>query len=310
MKLRAVLNRDGGTFRTTDMADFCARTTEAFARADKELECRIVAGSEVVGALEEACADSGLDGVIAGGGDGTISAAAGLAWRAGLPLGVIPAGTMNLFARALKMPLDIHQAVEALATSPVRSVDIATANGRPFVHQFSAGMHARMVRMRNQMEFASRLGKMRASSQAILGVILDPPRFEVAFDLDGDGKPENRDVSAISVSNNPFGANALLVQDDPAGGKLGVYFAAPVPSAGVAKLAFDILRGRLKDNEAVDHGTARTVRLHFPKYRKGALCVLDGELLRMPEYVEIRQHPGELRVIAPAAVATLAQAAG
>ncbi|MCL6707520.1 diacylglycerol kinase family lipid kinase [Pseudomonas sp. R2.Fl] len=310
MKLRAVLNRDGGTFRTTDMDDFCARATQAFARAGRQIECRVVSGREVVSALEQACADPGVDGLVAGGGDGTISAAAGLAWRSGLPLGVIPAGTMNLFARALKMPLNIYQALDTLAESRTRAVDIATANGRPFVHQFSAGLHARMVRMRDQMEFASRLGKMRASSRAILGVILDPPEFEVMFDIDGDGRAETRQVSAISISNNSFGSSPLLVPDDPAGGHLGVYLAAPVPPSGVARLAFDILRGRLKENEAVDHATARTVRLHFPKHRKGALCVLDGELLRMPEYVEIRQHPGELQVIAPDVEAPAVQAAG
>lgn len=310
MKLRAVLNRDGGTFRTTDMDDFCTRVTEAFARAGRQIECRIVSGSEVVAALEEACSAPGVSGLIAGGGDGTISAAAGIAWRSGLPLGVIPAGTMNLFARALKIPLNIYQALDVLAESDTRAVDIATANGRPFVHQFSAGMHARMVRMRDSMEFASRLGKIRASSRAMLGVILDPPEFEVTFDIDGDGLAETRKVSAISISNNSFGTSPLLVPDDPAGGHLGVYFAAPVPSSGVAKLAFDILRGRLKENEAVDHATARTVRLHFPKHRKGALCVLDGELLRMPEYVEIRQHPGELQVIAPDAEVPAVQAAG
>lgn len=310
MKLRAVLNRDGGTFRTTDMDDFCARVTEAFGRAGRQVECRVVSGSEVVAALEEACSEPGVSGLVAGGGDGTISAAAGIAWRSGLPLGVIPAGTMNLFARALKIPLNIYQALDVLAESDTRAVDIATANGRPFVHQFSAGMHARMVRMRDSMEFASRLGKIRASSRAMLGVILDPPEFEVTFDIDGDGLAETRKVSAISISNNSFGSSPLLVPDDPAGGHLGVYLAAPVPSSGVAKLAFDILRGRLKENEAVDHATARTVRLHFPKHRKGALCVLDGELLRMPEYVEIRQHPGELQVIAPDVEVPAVQAVG
>lgn len=310
MKLTAVLNRDGGTFRTTDMDDFCARATEAFKRAGRQIECRVVSGGEVVAALEKASGDPGVSGLIAGGGDGTISAAAGIAWRSGLPLGLIPAGTMNLFARALKVPLNIYQSLDVLAGSDTRAVDIATANGRPFVHQFSAGMHARMVRMRDAMQFASRLGKMRASSRAILGVILDPPEFEVMFDIDGDGRAETRKVSAISISNNSFGTSPLLVPEDPAGGQLGVYLAAPVPPSGVAKLTFDILRGRLKENEAVDHAAARSVRLHFPRHRKGALCVLDGELLRMPEYVEIRQHPGELKVIAPQVEAPAVQVAG
>lgn len=301
MKLKAVFNRDGGTFKTTDMDAYCARADEIFRAAGHDISFDVVAGRDVVKQLEESARKEGLDALIAGGGDGTISAAAGIAWKAGIPLGVVPAGTMNLFARSLKLPLDIHAVLDTLSEGRVQSVDIATVNDRPFVHQFSAGLHARMVRMRNAMDFASRLGKMRASTRAALGVMLRPSRFEVVFDIDHDGRNEHRVVSAISVSNNPFGENPLFFADDLTSGKLGVYLADPLKPVGVAKLALDILRGRLKDNEAVNATTAERVRLHFPKRRHGALCVVDGELLRMPRDVDIRVHAGELKVLVPAA---------
>lgn len=301
MKLKAVFNRDGGTFKTTDMDAYCARADDIFRAAGHEISFDVVAGRDVVERLEASAREEGLDALIAGGGDGTISAAAGIAWKAGIPLGVVPAGTMNLFARSLKLPLDIHAVLDTLSEGRVQSVDIATVNDRPFVHQFSAGLHARMVRMRNAMDFASRLGKMRASTRAALGVMLRPSRFEVVFDIDHDGRNEHRVVSAISVSNNPFGENPLFFADDLTSGKLGVYLADPLKPVGVAKLALDILRGRLKDNEAVNATTAERVRLHFPKRRHGALCVVDGELLRMPRDVDIRVHAGELKVLVPAA---------
>jgi diacylglycerol kinase family enzyme len=299
MKLKAVFNRDGGTFKTTDMDAYCTRAEEIFAAAGHDISFSVVAGRDVVDRLEAASREEGVEALIAGGGDGTISAAAGIAWRAGIPLGVVPAGTMNLFARSLKLPLDINAVLETLAEGRVQAVDIATVNDRPFVHQFSAGLHARLVRMRNAMNFASRLGKMRASTRAAFGVMLRPSRFEVIFDIDHDGRNEHRVVSAISVSNNPFGENPLFFADDLTTGKLGVYLADSLKPIGVAKLAFDILRGRLKDNEAVSATTAEVVRLHFPKRRHGALCVVDGELIRMPRNVEIRLHAGELKVLVP-----------
>lgn len=302
MKLKAVFNRDGGTFKTTDMDAYCARAEEIFRAAGHDISLSVVAGRDVVERLEAAAREEGIDALIAGGGDGTISAAAGIAWRAGIPLGVVPAGTMNLFARSLKLPLDINAVLETLAQGRVQAVDIATVNDRPFVHQFSAGLHARLVRMRNAMSFASRLGKIRASTRAAFGVMLRPSRFEVIFDIDHDGRNEHRVVSAISVSNNPFGENPLFFADDLTTGKLGVYLADSLKPIGVAKLAFDILRGRLKDNDAVSATTAEVVRLHFPKRRHGALCVVDGELVRMPRNVEIRLHPGELKVLVPAPV--------
>ncbi|WP_416795989.1 diacylglycerol/lipid kinase family protein [Ciceribacter azotifigens] len=299
MRIKAIFNRDGGTFRSADMAQVCAMASEVFSVRGHELECIVVSGNEILPALAAAVRDT--DALLAGGGDGTVSAAAGVAWEAGLPLGVVPAGTMNLFARSLRIPLDLRAALETLAASPVRAVDIASVNGRPFVHQFSAGLHARMVRMREAKSYASRLGKIGATVRAALGVMLKPPRFEVVVDLDHDGRSERRIVSAISVSNNPFGERPLFFADELTGGRLGVYLADALEPWGVAKLAFDIVRGRMKENAAVTAATAETMRLHFPRHPRGALCVVDGELVRMPDRLDIRIHPGELQVLAPAA---------
>ncbi|MND67455.1 Diacylglycerol kinase [compost metagenome] len=295
MNLYAVFNRDGGTFRTTDMDAYCAHALRAFEGAGHEIECHVVSGDKVVETMEKAAAMNGVDGLIAGGGDGTISAASSIAWKSGIALGIVPAGTMNLFARSLKIPLDIWDAIDTLSHSHVRDVDIASANGRSFVHQFSAGLHARMVRYRNSMSFGSRLGKIRASTRAAIGVMLNPPEFEVEFNA--AGKSGVRRVSAISVSNNEFGSDALMYADDVTRGHLGFYIADPLTPAGVAKLTLDILRGRLKDNEAVTAMTVTELELHFPRHRKDVRCVIDGELLPMDRDILLKIHAGELKVL-------------
>lgn len=297
MNLVGVFNRDGGTFKTTDMDAYCAHATKTFKEAGHEIECHIVSGKDVVDTMQRLAARPDIEGLIAGGGDGTISAAADIVWRNGLTLGIVPAGTMNLFARSLKLPLDIWEVLGVLADGEVLHVDIASANGRSFVHQFSAGLHARMVRYRNSMTFGSRLGKMRASARAVLGVMFNPPVFEVEFSAEGE-KGQRR-VSAISVSNNEFGSDPLLYADDVTGGHLGFYIANPLTPKGVARLALDILRGRLKDNEAVTAMTAAEVELHFPRQRRDVRCVIDGELLPMDRDVTIRIHAGELKVLVP-----------
>lgn len=294
MKLIAIFNRDGGTFKTTDMDAYCQHATRVFSAQGHEIECHVVAGDDVVSTMEKV-AESGAEGLIAGGGDGTISAAAGIAWKSGLVLGIVPAGTMNLFARTLKLPLDIWQVIDVLAKGEVSHVDIASANGRSFVHQFSAGLHARMVRYRNQMSYASRLGKMRANARAALGVMFNPPVFEVEFNA--EGRRGLRKVSAISVSNNEFGQDALMYADSVTGGHLGFYIADALTPAGVAKLTIDILRGKLKENEAVTSMTATELELHFPRRRHDVRCVIDGELLPMARDVKLRIHAGELKVL-------------
>ena len=295
MKLKAILNRDGGTFRTTDMSEYERLAERIFRDAGHDFDCMVVSGKDIVDVMQHEAESGGLDGLIAGGGDGTISAAASICWRNGIALGVIPAGTMNLFARSLKLPLDIRVALETLANGRVDEVDIGSANGRPFVHQFSARLHARMVRTRNSMSFASRFGKIRASVKAAFGVVLDPPVFDVAFKV--SGRTQHRRVSAISVSNNEFGTDPLLFANDLKGGHLGFYLANPMEPAGVARLAFDILRGRLKDNIDVTAMAVTAVDLHFPRSNGRSNCVIDGELLPMQRDVELRLHPGELKVI-------------
>jgi len=295
MKLIGLFNQDGGTFRTTDMAAYSQRAEETFRNAGHDFECHVVSGKQIVPAMERAARRHDIDGIIAGGGDGTISAAASVAWKNGIALGVVPAGTMNLFARSLRLPLDIWQVLDVLAYGEVDSVDIGSANGRPFIHQYSAGMHARLVRYRNSFTYRSRIGKMSASTRAAMGVIFNPPEFDVAFEI--AGKRERRHVSALSVSNNPFGQNALLYADDLTTGNLGFYLAKPMKPLGVARLAFDMLRGKFRDNVDVMVMHTQSLHLHFPKMSHKANCVIDGELLPLQRDVALQLHPGELKVM-------------
>lgn len=298
MKIHAVFNRDGGTFRTTDMEDYCRRAKAIFADHGKDFSCDIVGGDDMTAALEKVARREDLDAMLAGGGDGTISAAAGICWKQEMPLGIVPAGTMNLFARALRLPLDIYEVLEVLASAEIGNADIATANGRPFVHQYSVGLHPRMVRFRNSYEFASRLGKIRASVRAAIGVILDPPIFSAECEI--DGKRERRRVSAISVSNNPFGDDPLLFADRVDQGRLGVYVAPALTPSGVARLVADILRRKRRENPDLDERTASSVTLRFPRFNRRHHAVVDGELIPLAQEVSLEIHAGELQVLMPA----------
>jgi diacylglycerol kinase family enzyme len=126
-------------------------------------------------------------------------------------------------------------------------------------------------------------------------VIFNPPEFEVEFEA--AGMRERRWVSAVSVSNNPFGENALLYADNLRSGELGFYTANPLKPLGVARLAIDMLRGKVRENADVMVMHPAEVHLHFPKLRSKANCVMDGELLPLARDVSIRLHPGELKVL-------------
>ena len=296
MRIIAVLNRDGGTLRTMDLDAFSAGAVATFARHGHELECRVVAGSAVETALREAATGAGADAILAGGGDGTISAAAGIAYETGTPLAVLPAGTMNLFARALKVPLVLEDALEAIANGEIGAVDIATANERPFVHQFGVGIHARLVRIRENMSYGSRVGKMLASLRAIGAAAINPPQFEAEFHMPKG--VEKRRVSGIAVSNNPLG-DGRIHADRLDAGVLGVYVAAPVSTSELLRLTMDLFIGTWRESPMVSEKEVGEVTLHFPKRKRGAHAVIDGELIKLDRSVTLKLHPRALKVILP-----------
>lgn len=125
--------------------------------------------------------------------------------------------------------------------------------------------------------------------------MFNPPEFEVEFEA--AGMRERRWVSAISVSNNPFGENVLLYADNLRSGELGFYTAKPLKPLGVARLAIDMLRGKVRENADVMVMHPAEVHLHFPKLRRKANCVMDGELSPLARDVSLRLHPRELKVL-------------
>jgi diacylglycerol kinase family enzyme len=286
------------------MEQFSALAIKAFEAEGREIECRVVNGANLLAELERAAAEADI--LVAGGGDGTISAAAGASYRAGVPLAVIPAGTMNLFARALQVPLDLDQALAAIASGTIRSVDIGTANGRPFVHQFSVGIHTKLVMLRQGLTYHSRIGKMIASCRAAVGALLNPPRFRA--DVFADGVTEARTCSAIIVTNNPLGEGHAPHPDGLAAGLLGIYIAKPMSMWELLKLCVSIVRGRWKDHPRVIEKQVQEVVLTFPRRKSSAMATLDGELIELAQRIELRVHPKGLLVVVPTRATAAADA--
>ena len=90
-------------------------------------------------ALEQA-RDGRIDAIVVGGGDGTVGIVAGVLTDTGVPLGILPFGTLNHFAKDLGLPLEMKGAVQVIATAATRNVDVAEVK-RPGVDQQFLGRH-------------------------------------------------------------------------------------------------------------------------------------------------------------------------
>lgn len=109
-------------------------------RARFRLEGFSTTGRGAAIAIAREAADSGAEMVIAFGGDGHVNEVANGLADTGCPLGIVPGGTMNVFSRALGLPLDPFDAVGRLheqVAAPPRKVSLGRMDERYFT--FSAG---------------------------------------------------------------------------------------------------------------------------------------------------------------------------
>ena len=120
-----------------------------------DAEVRIAAADEDLGAL---LADAANRATVLGvaGGDGTVNLAARVAADRGLPLLVIPAGTLNHFARDVGVS-SVDDAVSALVEGDAVAVDLGVAGDEVFLNTFSTGVYVDLVHARERLE--DRIGK-------------------------------------------------------------------------------------------------------------------------------------------------------
>ncbi len=297
MRIQVILNRDGGTLRTLDLGRFAKQTTETLTSAGHDVEVAVLSSTEIADALEQASIGA-CDIVMVGGGDGTISTAASKLKGTDKALAVLPAGTMNLFARSLAIPLNLDQAVAAFATGVIREVDLASVDGTVFVHQFSVGLHAELIRLREARDYRSRLGKIWASMRAGIDAFISPPRFVVTLDI--DGQEITVKTSAIGITNNMFGEGHLPYADTLTDGVMGVYITRARRRRDMAKAAARIALGRWKSNPHIDIHRAHKVNLTMLSGHKKLGCAVDGELIPARKQTALQVHPAALRVLVPA----------
>ncbi len=297
MKVHAILNREGGTLRTTDLDLLTSVICDEFRLHGHEIEVVVLGSAEIGEEIRKQSLRGDLDVLMVGGGDGTVASAAGAVAGTSIALGLLPAGTMNLFARSLQIPLVLDQAVKALATGRVAEVDIASVNGDYFVHQFAVGLHARMVRTREKLDYASRFGKMWASVRAVGSAIQSRPSVELKLTV--DGKLETIRTPAVAISNNVYGDGHVPFADDPQGGKLGIYLMRSSDRGAVLKLTVDMMRGAWKANENLTVAAADDIRIEYRGAKTKDRAVMDGELKDLARVSNVKIHRRGLKVLVP-----------
>lgn len=133
MRIGIVSNRASGRGKAAALADRAATGLRA-------------AGYEVVPiGLAELDRVGDLDILIAAGGDGTVRAVIPALLRTGAALYQLPVGTENLFSREFGMTVQLELMMKAVARGRTRPIDVAFADGTPFMIMLSVGPDAGVI---------------------------------------------------------------------------------------------------------------------------------------------------------------------
>jgi diacylglycerol kinase family enzyme len=293
-----IVNEDAGTVRSLGPASAHALLTNIFAATKPRIE--MAAAENVIPLVEKALASDALDTIVIGGGDGTISSAAGKIAGTGKAMGVLPLGTMNLFARALGMPLALEDAAKAIAAAKRVAVDVGQVNGRIFLHHVSLGLHPRMEQFREQIGYGSRLGKMVNSVRAFLQALLRPPKLR--FDLLLDENRISVVSPAILVSNNRLGEGHAPYPDRLDEGLLALHVVNSFRRRDIVVLAGSLLAANWQASAHVDIQTGKKIEIRSLKSgwrrRSRILASIDGELEEVRAPLRLEILPGALIVLA------------
>ena len=202
------------------------------------------------------------DAVVVAGGDGTIACAAQLMAGEAMPLGVIPFGTMNLFAKDLGLPIgDVSAALRVIAAGQTRQVDAGDVNGHIFLCASMLGLPVRLGRVRETSRGAGLLGWLRMARAAIRLLIRGAPvkgRLEIA------GVKRRLRATTLTVTVNAVDAASGLSFSRPSldGGELELYVIKPKGLVAYLRLAMNLVMGRWREDRAVRSYRVETAILH------------------------------------------------
>lgn len=294
-RIVAIVNSRAGTVRAGKLDAEALR--RMFQEAGGEAEVHFVPGERIAEVARAALA-SGATVLAAGGGDGTIRTVAALLVGQEVPLGVLPLGTLNHFARDLGIPVEIPEAVRVIVDGFTRPLDVGEVNGEIFVNNSMLGLYAPIVGVRDRERREKNRGKWLATISALIKVL---PRYPLLhLRIKGEGLKIVRHTRFLFVGNNEYEMNAFSygARSRFDSGNLYLYIAKSRGRLGLVGLGLLSLFRDLKWTDRFD-------RFCLPEFsietRKQTVPVyVDGEVLILKAPLHYRTRAHELRVVLPA----------
>ncbi|MCA0938367.1 NAD(+)/NADH kinase [Salipiger pacificus] len=243
-------------------------------------------------------ARNGCAMIVAAGGDGTIGAVATAAHEAGVPMGVIPQGTFNYFARGLDIPEEPEDAVRILATGRLREISLGEVNGEVFLNNASLGIYPLILRTREGVY--QRWGRSRLAAYWSVVLALAGFRHPLRLEVEVDGRKSEIRTPLAFVANSAYQLDQFNLDGAEAirDGEFVLFTSKGTSRWDLVRASFRLAIGKAQKGEEFGCVTGREITLHTA--RPKALVARDGEKELMETPIRFRRRSEPLRVMVPA----------
>jgi diacylglycerol kinase family enzyme len=300
LRIAVLLNRTAGTIVCRDGRTIAETIATAFAQHGMIAHLEFLSGAELTAGAKRALHQAHqreIDAVAVGGGDGSIATVARVFAESGVPIGILPLGTFNHFAKDLGIPPKIEKAVEVIAAHHAFPVDLGEVNGETFVNNSSIGIYPYLVVDRKRLREQRRLGKWTAMALATWRTLRHFPLRRLHIRAGDVAEPYRS--PCVFIGNNEY---CLTGREAGKRGRLNagelcVYVARRQSRLALFWLACLSLLGFM--DRAQDLRAVKTTEAHITAHTSRILVALDGEVAMLRPPLRYRARPNALTVFAP-----------
>lgn len=250
--------------------------------------------------LAKYASHSGVDMVISLGGDGTINKIAAGIYEGGghAVLGLLPSGTVNNFAKAMRIPLSRKDAMENLIKGHPQSVDLCRVNDRYMISSLTLGILADIA-VKVKQEEKRQLGPLAFIKYASK-ILRRNRNYYLTLDYEGKRIREKTKILLITMTNSVAGLVNFDQKARPDDGLMSVYLLTDLNVMEMLREWPSLVQGRFADLKEVRH--FRTSHLRIEQYRhkniQRARTRIDGDKSAyLP--IELEVLPKAIQVMVP-----------
>jgi diacylglycerol kinase (ATP) len=224
-------------------------------------------------ALAADAARRGVDVVAAAGGDGTVNEVVNGLDGYDVPLGIIPLGTANDFARQVGIPPDADHAMDVILQRKPRRLDTASLNGRRFLNVSVGGVGAEAT-AETPPEAKESLGPV---AYAISGMrkLADFRAGRATFTGDNFSYDGEFLMFAVGLTRSTGGGTMVTPMASTTDGLLDLCIVEGMSRKDFAKIAFSVRRGEHVGREGVHYAQVCAVTIDA---REPIAVNVDGEM--------------------------------